>query len=215
MAAFVPDHVAPELITFDIFGTVLDWRTGLERACGDADRPLRAGEFDRIVDRQGELEQGEFLSYAEITRRSLVGVIGLSDEAAAEIGADVGRWPLYADSREALRALTLIAPCAAMTNSDRAHGEQMQEQLGFRLSDWLCSEEARVYKPHPAFWHIMARRRGIEPGPRWWHVSAYADYDLAVANSLGLTTVFVERPHARPGTATHSVRDLAGIAALF
>ena len=206
---------APALITFDIFGTVLDWRRGLAAACRAAGRPLQPGEFDRIVDLQGDLEQGEFIEYAEITRRSLVQVIGLADQAAAEIGANVGRWPLYPDSREALEALMHIAPCAAMTNSDRAHGEQMQEQLGFRLDDWLCAEEARVYKPNPEFWQVMARRRSVRPGPRWWHVSAYADYDLAVANSLGLTTVFVERPHARPGVASHSVRDLAGLVALL
>lgn len=202
---------APILITFDIFGTVLDWRTGLERACAAAGRPLRPGEFDRLVDRQGELEQGEFLNYADVTRRSLVEVIGLSEHASAAIGAGVGRWPLYADSREALRALMSIAPCAAMTNSDRAHGEQMQAELGFRLHDWLCAEDTRVYKPNAEFWRIMSRRRGVAPGPRWWHVSAYADYDLAVATSLGLTTVFVRRPHARPGAATYEVSDLAGL----
>jgi 2-haloacid dehalogenase len=204
---------SPDLITFDIFGTVLDWRTGLEQACRAVGRPLRNGEFDRIVDRQGELEHGEFLTYAEVTRRSLADVVGLPEDVAAAIGASVGRWPLYADSREALRALMRMAPCAAMTNSDRVHGEQMQEQLGFRLSGWLCAEETRLYKPNVEFWHIMARRRGLTPGPRWWHVSAYADYDLAAANSLGITTVFVRRPHARPGGSTHDVSDLAALVA--
>jgi 2-haloacid dehalogenase len=205
----------PDLITFDIFGTVLDWRTGLRRACEAAGRPLLEGEFDRIVDRQGELEQGDFLTYEDVTRRSLIDVIGLSDVTAAAIAAGVGRWPLYADSREGLRALMRIAPCAAMTNSDRAHGEQMQEQLGFRLHDWLCAEDTRVYKPDPEFWRAMARRRAIAPGARWWHASAYADYDLAVANSLGLTTVFVDRPHARAGASTYAVSDLPDLAALL
>jgi hypothetical protein len=48
---------------------------------------------------------------------------------------------------------------------------------------------------------IPPERRGIEPGHRWWHVPAYADYDLAVANVLGLTTVFLRRTHSRPGPA--------------
>jgi len=203
------------LITFDIFGTVLDWRAGLERDCAAAGRPLGPGDFDRIVDRQAELERGPYTSYAEITRRSLVEATGLDADAAARIGASVGRWPLYPDSAPALRTLMTRAPCAALTNSDRVHGEQVQAQLGLHLSDWLCAEETRRYKPDPAFWEAMARRRGIVPGPEWWHVSAYADYDLAIANELGLTTVFVSRPHARPGPATHSVTDLAGIVALL
>jgi len=207
--------IRPRLVTFDVFGTVLDWRAGLERDCAAAGRPLAAGDFDRIVDRQAEIERGPYATYAEITRRSLVDAIGLRDAAAARIGEAVGRWPLYPDSAAALRAIQSVAPCMAMTNSDREHGEQIQAQLGFRLSGWLCAEDARRYKPDPAFWREAAARRGIEPGPDWWHVSAYADYDLAAANAVGLTTVFVTRPHARPGPATHVVADLAALAALL
>jgi 2-haloacid dehalogenase len=205
---------SPSLITFDIFGTVLDWRSGLEQACAAAGRPLGPGEFDRIVDLQAELEHREFLTYEDVTRRSLEGAIGLHAREATAIGAGVGRWPLYADSQAALRALMKVSRCAAMTNSDREHGEQVQQQLGFRLHDWLCAEEARIYKPDVEFWRIMARRQRLEPGSDWWHVSAYADYDLATANALGLTTVFVRRPHARPGAATHVVDDLKGLVAL-
>lgn len=60
----------------------------------------------------------------------------------------------------------------------------------------------------------MARRRGVNPGPHWWHVSAYADYDLETAGRLGLTRVFVARPHARPGQADHQVPDLGQLAGL-
>ena len=200
----------PALITFDIFGTVLDWRTGLEESCSAAGRPLLAGEFDKIVDAQAQLEQGPFLDYAEVTRRSLVDVLGLDAGKAAGIGGTVGRWPLYADAG-ALRLLMAIAPCAAMTNSDRGHGEDIQARLGFRLDAWLCAEAARVYKPNPDFWRQMGRLRGIEPGAHWWHVSAYADYDLQVAGAFGLTTVFVQRPHARAGAASYAVSDLAGL----
>lgn len=140
----------PELITFDIFGTVLDWRAGLESACRAAGRPIGGGEFDRIVDVQGELEQGEFLCYTEITVRSLQQVLALGNEAAARIAAGIGDWPLYSDSAAALRALMQISPCAAMTNSDRAQREQIQRRLGMLLGDWHCAEEARVYKPNPS-----------------------------------------------------------------
>ena len=80
---------APKLITFDIFGTVLDWRTGLEEACRQAGRPLCEGEFDRIVDVQGALEQGSFLDYATITRLSLMDVLGLPEIKATERSARV------------------------------------------------------------------------------------------------------------------------------
>jgi len=204
-----------QLLTFDIFGTVIDWRAGLERDCAAAGRPLAPGDFDRVVDRQAELERGPYKTYREVTRRSLIEVLGIDSRAASQIGSAVGEWPLYRDAAPALGALMRNVPCAALTNSDRSHGDQVQSQLGFRLSDWLCAEESRVYKPAPEFWQAMSARRAIAPGPEWWHVSAYADYDLAVANQLGLTTVFVARPHARAGAATHTIADLAALTGIL
>jgi len=43
-------------------------------------------------------------------------------------------------------------------------------------------------------------------------VSAYADYDHETARSLGLSCVFVRRPHSRPGAADLAVADLAALA---
>jgi len=198
----------PRLITFDVFGTIVDWRTGLEQACKAEGRTLNPGEFDRIIDAQSTLEQDDFKSYRAITQLSLQQALGLSVSPAARISDTIGSWPLYADSPKSLKKLLSICPCAAMTNSDRIHGDQIQAQFGFKLSAWLCAEETRVYKPHARFWQLMSERQRVAPGPDWWHVSAYADYDLAAANQLGLTTVLVKRPHHRPGPATHSLSDL-------
>ncbi len=205
----------PRLLTFDVFGTVVDWRRGLSDALARAGRPLAEREFDAVVDRQGTLEQERPLrTYRDITRLSLVGVLGLDAAAADAIGEGVGLWPAYPDAPGALQRIMAVAPCVAMTNSDRAHGVQAQGGLGFMLSAWICAEDVRCYKPDPRFWREVSKRLGVEPGPAWWHVSAYADYDLDAAARLGLTTVFVARPHARPGPATHRVADLRGLAGL-
>jgi 2-haloalkanoic acid dehalogenase type II len=204
---------APTLLTFDVFGTIVDWRRGLAEALAPAGIALDDALFDRIVDAQGALEaRPPFRRYREIVAESLRAVCGLEAGRADAIGAAVGAWPAYPDSAAALRRLLSRAPCAAISNSDRDHGEAAQAGLGLRLSAWLCAEELRCYKPDPRCWREAAARLGIAPGPRWWHVSAYADYDLGVAGELGLTTVFVARPHARVGPATLSVRDLAGLA---
>jgi 2-haloalkanoic acid dehalogenase type II len=208
--------IPPRLLTFDVFGTILDWRRGLSEATAAAGRPLAPGEFDRVVDHQAALEQEPpFRTYREITARSLVDVLGLGPAAADAIGAAVGSWPPYPDAPEALRRLLARWPCVAMTNSDRTHGEAVQAGLGLRFSAWYSAEEVRCYKPDPRFWREVGARLGVPAGPSWWHVSAYADYDGEVAASLGLTTVLVDRPHARPGPATHRVADLAGLVELL
>ena len=207
---------APRLLTFDVFGTVIDWRRGLREALAAHGVALDDAAFDRVGDRQGALEQERpFRSYREITALSVRDVLGVAPESADAVGRGVGRWPPYADSARALQRIMEVAPCVAMTNSDVAHGADAQAALGFPLSAWITAEQVRCYKPDPRFWREVARLLRVEPGDWWWHVSAYADYDLGVAASLGLTTVFVERPHARPGPAVHRVADLEGLAALL
>jgi 2-haloacid dehalogenase len=190
------------LCTFDIFGTVIDWRTGLAVDLARAGFRLDDANFDAVIDAQAEDEQREFRPYADITARSLRAVFGLDAETAAAIGENVGRWPLYPDARAALATLQSTVPCGATTNSDRAHRTQVEAQLGFPLAHWVCAEDVRAYKPDPRVIAAAGPLAGVVPGPSWWHVSAYADYDLETARALGLTTVFVARPHARaPGVA--------------
>jgi 2-haloacid dehalogenase len=193
----------PALLSFDIFGTVVDWRTGL----GELD-------FDRIIDLQGDLEQQRFRSYTEILAESLLRVRRLDAVTAARIASEAGNWPLFPDSREALGRIRRVAPCAATTNSDRAHGEGVQAQLGFRLDGWICAEEVRAYKPDRRVWEAASRKMNKPFDRSWWHVSAYADYDLRTARELGLTSVFVQRPHSRLGPADVTVPDLAALADL-
>jgi 2-haloacid dehalogenase len=196
--------VSIALLTFDIFGTVLDWRSGL--------RGLTDAQFDRAVDRQGELEQGGWRSYTEIVAQSLLEVASLNAVTAAGIGAEAGNWPLFPEAAQALRELRKTGPCAAITNSDKAHAEQVQAQLGFHLDGWICAEEARAYKPDAKLWQAASKKMGVPFSRAWWHVSAYADYDHTTARALGLTCVLVTRPHHRPGPSDLVVKDLRELA---
>jgi 2-haloalkanoic acid dehalogenase type II len=197
----------PRVFTFDIFGTVIDWRRGLPH--------IDDATFDRVIDHQGRAEvAAPTRRYRDIVADSLVEVLGRPRDEAARTGAAVGQWPLFADSAEGLRRLRRIAPCVATTNSDRAHGEDVQAQLGFRLDDWVCAEDVGAYKPSPEVWRFTARKLGQPLDRSWWHVSAYADYDLEVARALGLTCVFIARPHARPGPHDVAAPDLLALAAL-
>lgn len=202
----------PVLLTFDVFGTVIDWRRGVREALRRHGAELSNAGFDRVIDAQTEMESGAFRPYVEILASSLVRVAGIGANAARSIAEGAGRWPLYPDARTGFVRLLRTAPCVAITNSDQAHGRDAQRELGFDLSEWISAEETRCYKPDPAVWHRVAARRGVRFGPHWWHVSAYSDYDLETARRLGLTCVFVSRPHARYGPAHLIVRDLEDLA---
>jgi 2-haloalkanoic acid dehalogenase type II len=212
----------PRLLSFDVFGTVVDWRRGLLAALGRQGIMVPEPAFDEIIDAQALDERaadGEgFRTYAEITARSLERELGLAPEAAAEIADGLGEWPIFSDSPAALERLVAAIPCVATTNSDRAHRAPVERRLGITWSAWICAEELRLYKPDERFFRRTAERLGETLSKSWWHVSAYADHDLDVARRLGLTTVFVDRPHARPGgpqAADHRVGNLLALADLL
>jgi 2-haloalkanoic acid dehalogenase type II len=204
--------VPPALFTFDIFGTVLDWRRGLVEAAASHGARVDDPEFDAIIDFQAREEAGRYRPYAEILAESLVHVLRMGRRAAQAIAAEAGRWPLFPDAADGLRRLMRFASCVAMTNSDQEHGRQIQDQLGFRLNGWICAEDVRCYKPAPEFWTAVSARRSHPLDASWWHVSAYADYDLAAAARLGLTTVFIQREHSRWGPSTVTAADLGALA---
>ncbi|HMI30232.1 MAG TPA: HAD family hydrolase, partial [Candidatus Limnocylindrales bacterium] len=141
----------PEILTFDIFGTVIDWRRGLREALRRHGAEMDDQDFDRVIDLQAELEVERFRPYASIVCSSLVQTLGLPPAAARSIGDDAGSWPLYPDAREALRRLRRVVPCVATTNSDQIHGRQAQREVGFYLDGWICAEEVRRYKPDLEF----------------------------------------------------------------
>ncbi len=205
--------MTPALLTFDIFGTVVDWTRGLREALEAAGSPASDDDIERIIHWQEAAEQqAPFRPYREIASRSLVEVMALDEAAAHAVGSAMGAWPLFEDSVIGLGRLVRLAPCIAMTHGDRAQRVQLERQLGFELFDWMCAEDLECYKPSPAFWHETARRLGIDYGRDWWHVSAYSDSDLEVARGLGLTCVFVRRRHSRAGPAHVSVPDLGALA---
>src|SRR5689334_8078808 len=111
---------------FDIFGTVLNWYDGLRVDVASTGMELTPEQFDRVVDFQGSEERRGYRSYTEITKDSLIRVLELSPDAADRIAREVGEWPLFPDSIAGLKALMAIAPCAAITNSDREHGRQVE-----------------------------------------------------------------------------------------
>jgi 2-haloacid dehalogenase len=202
----------PTLLTFDIFGTVVDWRSGMLKALWHKGIALDDALWEKILLSQESQEAGPYRRYCEIAAQSLEEAARFSPGKAADVASEIGRWPLFPDSPSALRRLLGHFRCAATTNSDRSHRAGVEEQLGVKMSAWICAEDLRLYKPSERFWQMASERLEEPLSERWWHISAYTDYDLEPARRLGLTTVFVKRPHARPGPCDHQVVDLEELA---
>ena len=185
-----------DALTFDVYGTLIDWETGIASALRRAGATGRDDELlEAFARHEAELEAGPYLTYrdvlAEAGRR-----VGVSDVEA--FAGSVGDWPAFEDSAEALAALKRRFKLGVITNCDDDLFALSNRRLGVEF-DWvITAQQARGYKPRLenfeyAFEHIDVPRERI------LHVAQSLFHDHVPAKSLGMTTVWIDRRHGREG----------------
>jgi 2-haloacid dehalogenase len=203
------DLGAFDVLTFDCYGTLIDW----ERGILDALAPVLAAHGAHAPDdellesyarHEAELEAGPYLSYREVLGRALAGVggdVGFEPSAAevAAFAASVADWPAFADSAAALARLAERYRLAVITNCDDELFAASNRRLGVTF-DWVVTaQQARSYKPdHHNFEVALARIAA--PRDRILHLAQSLYHDHVPAKALGLSTVWIDRRRGRPGT---------------
>ena len=146
-----------DALTFDCYGTLIDWERGILNALQPvlAPRGIEAGE-DELLEiyarHEAELEAGPYLPYREIvgsSLRRLATELGHDvDEEEADAFADaVGDWPAFPDTAASLRHLQERFRLGVITNCDRDLFARSNRRLGVTL-DWIVTaEDAEAYKP--------------------------------------------------------------------
>lgn len=222
-----------DLLTFDCYGTLVDWEAGIITAAGRV--CARHGTFPaaaEILSAFGEAEhvvQGErYRSYREVlalTLRRMGGSLGFRPtDAECDAFADsVGGWPPFPDTRTALQRLGARYRLGIVSNVDDDLFAETTARLGIDF-DWVVTaQQVGSYKPAPAHFEEMVMRSGI-PRDRTLHVAQSLFHDIAPASALGYATVHVNRPSRGGGSgATPSssarpdaeVPDMAGAADLL
>jgi 2-haloacid dehalogenase len=202
-----------EALTFDVYGTLIDWETGIAgwlRPFADASDDALLESFAR---HEAELEAGPYRPYREILAEALRGVgrdFGFepTDEQAAAFGASVGVWPAFADSVEALAALKRRYRLGVITNCDDDLFALSNRRLGVEF-DWvITAQQARGYKPRPENFTFAFERIDV-PRERILHVAQSLFHDHAPAKALGMTTVWIDRRHGRDGFGATPPADAA------
>jgi 2-haloacid dehalogenase len=202
------DFDAFDALTFDCYGTLIDWERGILNALQPVLAPhgVQTAEeelLERYAGHESRLEAGTYLSYREILARSLRGLcadlgIDPSDEDIAEFSNSVAAWPAFADSAAALRELATRFKLGIITNCDDDLFASSSRRLGVRF-DWVVSAQtAQSYKPslnnfEVAFSTIDA------PRDRTLHVAQSLYHDHVPAKQLGMSTVWINRRHDKPG----------------
>ena len=213
------DYGRFDALTFDCYGTLIDWEAGLLGAFAPVLEAHGVATDDedllvRYAAHEARLEAGPYLRYRSLLADGLRGVgheLGFepTDEEAARFGGSVADWPAFPDSTAALQRLHERFKLGVLTNCDDDLFAASNVRLGVDF-DWVVTaEEVGSYKPDVANFDALFGRLasdGIERD-RILHVAQSLFHDHAPAKRLGMTSVWIDRRHDRPGSGATPPAD--------
>jgi len=197
-----------DYLTFDCYGTLIDWERGILAAL----RPLLerhdiARSDDQILELFGELEsaaeQPPYHTYREVLATVVDGCgarLGFATTAAerASLAESVADWPAFSDTVASLRALAGRFKLGILSNVDDDLFAGSARRLEVDFAAVVTAQQAGSYKPDPGNFRALLERLDVPP-ERVLHVAQSLFHDIAPAKALGLTSVWVNRRHDRPG----------------
>jgi len=202
-----------DALTFDCYGTLIDWESGIATALGDwaADHGIAADDnelleaFSRHENRI-EAEHPAML-YPEVLARTLRDVAtdyGMTASAKEEkiFGASVEHWPAFPDSAEALAYLKRHYKLVILSNIDRASFAHSNAKLGVDFDLVITAEDVGSYKPAPAHFErafAVLDKVGV-PKDKILHTAQSLFHDHVPAKSrFGMTSIWINRRMGKPG----------------
>ncbi|MAE66272.1 MAG: haloacid dehalogenase type II [Phycisphaeraceae bacterium] len=211
-----------ECMSFDCYGTLIDWETGILEAL----RPVLAAhgvraDDERLLEMYGaaesEVQAGPYRPYRAVLRDVLAklgGQLGFTTtvEQSDAFTVSVRDWPSFADSRAALRALGKRFRLIILSNIDDDLFEFSRQRLDVTFDRIFTAQQIGSYKPSPGNFEHLVAHAGV-PRDRLLHVAQSLYHDIGPARDAGLATVWVNRRHDREGSgatprATGAVPDL-------
>jgi 2-haloacid dehalogenase len=208
----VRDVAAVRALTFDVFGTTVDWRSGVAAEARRLGRlkGIKA-DWERLADewralympsmdmvRRGDLPWTNFdrlhrMSLDQVLRD--VGADGFDPSIREELTLAWGRLPAWPDAADGLRRLTRRYTVATLSNGNQAQQKALVAFASLPFQRLLSAEDFRHYKPDPEVYLGAAAALSLEPGQVMMVASHKSD--LRAAQAAGLLAAFVERPHEK------------------
>lgn len=202
------DLASFQVVTFDCYGTLIDWETGIFGAL----RPILTAHGQTITDAEllelyseleAKAEQGEFRLYREVLQSVARGFgehLGFtpSQSEVQSLPESLADWLPFADTVAALRKLKSRYRLAIISNVDDDLFAATAHRLEAPFDQVITAQQARAYKPSLHIFKMAQERIGVKPN-QWLHVAQSVYHDVVPAKSLGIATVWVNRPSSRPG----------------
>jgi 2-haloalkanoic acid dehalogenase type II len=200
------------VLTFDCYGTLIDWESGINTAL----QPLLA-RSGRGLGRDAALEafarheaaqeaETPGMLYSEllaVVHRRLAAEWGTptTPEQDATFGASVPDWPAFADSQGALQYLKKYYKLVILSNVDRASFAGSNRRLGVEFDAVYTAQDIGSYKPNPANFHYLLDHLAALGFGRAdiLHTAQSLFHDHAPARAFGLAGAWIDRRHDLQG----------------
>ena len=211
--------MAGRWLTFDCFGTLIDWRHGI-RTTGELLFTGHGSAFlDAYASTEAQVESGgSFHRYRAVlteTTRRVAKQLGLDLKPAdaTALVSTIPYWPPFADVGPALGALRKEGwNLALLTNCDRDIIALTQKRLPVPFDAVVTAEDVSAYKPDPRHFLLFQSTFGAS-AEAWIHVAQSYFHDIKPTHELGITRIWVNRQGEKddPSLADAVISDLTGL----
>ena len=193
----------PKAITFDCYGTLIDWERAIQqffaesmdmKGYGNVDPRTLQTEWEEI---QFHYIQEQYRPYRQVLRDTLRMVfnrysIPSNDEEADEFADSMGYWKPFPDTGDAILELQKLVKVVLITNTDNQIIQETERMLDVKFDEIITAEQAMAYKPSHKGFQLARERLGLDVS-EIWHAGFGFKYDIVPATELGYTTVWVNR----------------------
>jgi 2-haloacid dehalogenase len=199
------------VITFDCYGTLIDWETGILSAFRQA-LNLKPDEEGRALDLyshlEPEIQASGYKRYREVLREVMVRMsreferplaLGQEDTLAQSIK----NWLPFPDTVAALRRLKTRYKLGIISNIDDDLFAQTAQHLQVPFDLVVTAQQVGAYKPSPKNFET-AERVGKLDRATWLHAAESLYHDVAPTHQLGIANVWVNRRQGKANAATRT-----------
>ena len=221
------------LITFDCYGTLIDWESGMLAAL----RPMFSREAPQVSDAQllelygeieAEIEAGPYLPYRQVLARVAQEIgrrtgVNVSAEEGRAFADSLTSWKPFTDTVTALQSMAKQFRLGIISNvDDDLFAETRKKFAPVEFDFVVTAQQCQSYKPALKNFEEAIRRSGVSKN-QIMHVGQSIYHDIEPANTLGIVNAWVNRPSIRQGAGpvklgtgkpTHEVHSLAELAVL-
>jgi 2-haloacid dehalogenase len=204
-------------ITFDCFGTLVDWNTGFDAIL----RPIAGEKTAALIDAYHRVERGleaesphrlyrEVLTSGVLAAAAEAGVT-LSEEQASTLPDKWGTLPVFRDVEPMLAGLREEGyRLGVLTNCDDDLFALTEKSFLLPFDLVVTAERVRDYKPSLSHFRFFARSTGARK-ENWTHVARSWHHDITPARELDLPRIWVDRENTGEDASAASVRVASAV----